>query len=61
MAGGDFQVGDVVQLISGGPKMTITEKVLEGFRCAWFAGAKHESAYFPAKTLKVPDAEPKKK
>ena len=33
----DFKVGDVVQLKSGGPKMTITVK--SGFyECVWYFG-----------------------
>ena len=34
---GPFKVGDLVQLRSGGPKMTVTEELTEGkLRCAWF-------------------------
>ena len=53
----EFKVGDIVQLKSGGPKMTVNE-VLEthgedkqDVRCAWFAGSKHEHAYFSVETL----------
>jgi uncharacterized protein YodC (DUF2158 family) len=58
-----FKDGDIVQLKSGGPKMT----VIEGFigtsgwvRCAWFAASKHETAAFPPESLKRPDADEKK-
>ena len=41
---GPFKVGDVVQLKSGGPKMTVTEELTDGkLRCAWFAGANGET------------------
>jgi len=41
---GPFKVGDVVQLKSGGPKMTVTEELTDGkLRCVWFAGANGET------------------
>ena len=48
-----FNVGDVVQLKSGGPKMTVRAKD-EGdgeIMAVWFAGAKQETGYFPTDTL----------
>jgi uncharacterized protein YodC (DUF2158 family) len=51
-----FKVGDIVQLKSGGPMMSVqninkgdTYKPIE---CSWFAGKKHETARFSAETLK---------
>lgn len=42
-----LKLGDIVQLKSGGPKMTVT-KVLERYiHTAWFAGSKSESGIFP--------------
>jgi len=43
-----FKIGDIVQLKSGGPKMTVTNVTRgEGVHTAWFAGSKRESGYFP--------------
>lgn len=54
-----FKVGDVVQLKSGGPKMTVREaKDLANIRTSWFAGSKHETGYFPPDAL-VPVAKEK--
>ena len=33
----EFQVGDVVQLKSGGPIMTVSTKEESKVQCAWFA------------------------
>lgn len=42
-----FKIGDIVQLKSGGPKMTVT-KVLGGVvHTAWFSGSKKEAGAFP--------------
>lgn len=50
-----FEEGDVVQLKSGGPKMTVT-KIAEkseswGVRCGWFAGRNLKENFFPADSL----------
>ncbi len=51
-----FKPGDIVQLKSGGPRMTVREIVLKGqVRTSWFAGSKHESAIFPVETLTTPE------
>jgi len=55
-----FKIGDIVQLKSGGPKMTVTvDSVgggMDGVRTSWFAGSKHESGFFPISALIfVPD------
>jgi uncharacterized protein YodC (DUF2158 family) len=49
----NFTIGDVVQLKSGGPKMTVTsfghgDKSVEA---GWFAGSKHESSFFHPESL----------
>lgn len=58
-----LKIGDVVQLKSGGPKMTITRPVTdtnEMVAATWFAGAKKEAGVFYPETLVlVPDAQPK--
>jgi len=53
-----FKPGDIVQLKSGGPAMTISEisKSYEGkftgYKCEWFKGASNERAHFTEETLK---------
>lgn len=52
-----FSVGDVVQLKSGGPAMTISEVQMDyrefkgTYRCKWFKGASNEMAVFEEATL----------
>lgn len=43
-----FEIGDVVQLKSGGPKMTIIEITPDKSRllCTWFAGGNNKQASF---------------
>jgi len=58
-----FKIGDVVQLASGGPKMTVTDVGNDGFGkptvwCAWFVstkdgGLKEENSTFPPAALKT--------
>ena len=56
-----FKIGDIVQLKSGGPKMTVNSVTMETIYCAWFAGAKRESASFSAEALVMaPEEKPKK-
>jgi uncharacterized protein YodC (DUF2158 family) len=49
-----FKIGDVVQLKSGGPKMTVVA-IGELVRCAWFFGdnSKQEASAFPAGALEA--------
>jgi uncharacterized protein YodC (DUF2158 family) len=59
-----YNVGDIVQLKSGGPKMTIsTDADANGYYYAkWFAGSKLETGKFRAETLNiVQDDKPDKK
>lgn len=46
-----FKVGDIVQLKSGGPPMTV--KALDGddVICMWFEGKRTLDGRFPAETL----------
>lgn len=46
-----FNAGDIVQLKSGGPKMTVTEIKAGGVWCVWFAGSKREREYFTTESL----------
>jgi uncharacterized protein YodC (DUF2158 family) len=58
-----FKIGDQVELISGGPTMTVTSE-LEDHRstghvyCSWFSGKKHEQGQFPTGALKPVPTEP---
>jgi uncharacterized protein YodC (DUF2158 family) len=58
-----FKTGQIVQLKSGGPKMTVKKQVEGmGIQCQWFAGSKLDSGYFPEESLvKPPQEEPKQK
>lgn len=50
-----YTTGDIVQLKSGGPDMTVKERVStvdNTYRCQWFAGKKLESGVFPEDSLK---------
>jgi uncharacterized protein YodC (DUF2158 family) len=65
---GTFNVGDIVTLKSGGPKMTVTgtDKDVFGNKIivwtTWFAGSKSESSSFPEEALVIaPPTEPKPK
>jgi uncharacterized protein YodC (DUF2158 family) len=49
-----FKIGDIVQLKSGGPKMTVTNVTDIGgpsVSAKWFAGAKLEHGQFPPESL----------
>ena len=52
-----FKVGDLVQLKSGGPVMTVIAlpgshaSVHAFYKCSWFAGKRHASGYFPPEAL----------
>ena len=53
-----FSVGDIVKLKSGGPDMTVNERLKrisgEGssnYRCQWFAGKKLDQGVFPVESL----------
>jgi uncharacterized protein YodC (DUF2158 family) len=50
----EFQPGDIVQLKSGGPRMTV-EHFDPGsgneYECQWFDGGALQSGFFPAASL----------
>lgn len=58
----ELQIGDVVTLKSGGPKMTIENIGLysyektESAKCSWFEGTKEKSALFKLTSLKLADS-----
>ena len=51
-----FEKGDIVQLKSGGPKMTVTaiDSYGKHYYCQWFAGSKLEDGKFPPEALQAP-------
>lgn len=51
-----WRVGDVVQLKSGGPAMTVTAVDGHHCACAWFAGTAFSETKLPAEALAVPTA-----
>jgi uncharacterized protein YodC (DUF2158 family) len=60
MAQGLFSVGDLVELKSDSPVMTVTEgPVGDGkyYSVTWFSGKKNEKARFPEAALKKAEAE----
>ena len=56
-----MEIGDVVHLKSGGPKMTveIITEAMAGMviRCVWFDGQELKRGIFPAATLEVAEDE----
>ncbi|OWK26281.1 hypothetical protein AJ87_02840 [Rhizobium yanglingense] len=48
-----FKIGDIVQLKSGGPKMTVVAQTTDLFYTSWFAGAKNEKAHFHPDALEL--------
>lgn len=60
MADAKYKPGDVVQLVSGGPNMTVEEvhKKISGdfngtYRCTWFSGQKHNAHNFAEEAVKL--------
>jgi uncharacterized protein YodC (DUF2158 family) len=53
-----FKAGDIVQLKSGGPAMTVTDPDAYGGNIAttWFAGANKKNGTFPAQALEAVNA-----
>jgi len=58
-----FEIGEVVQLKSGGPKMTVGQNPgafsNPGVFCQWFAGSKLEHGFFAPATLIRPQPDKK--
>jgi uncharacterized protein YodC (DUF2158 family) len=48
-----FKTGEIVQLKSGGPKITVKDAVTfsDEIHCQWFAGGKLNDGYFPKESL----------
>lgn len=53
MAKLEFDVGDVVRLKSGGPRMTVVGRMWgsDQLLCNWFEGVRSHAGSFPAKAL----------
>jgi uncharacterized protein YodC (DUF2158 family) len=52
-----YTVGDTVQLMSGGPIMTITKQNFGGdYWCVWFDGDTRQESRFSQATLKPADS-----
>lgn len=51
-----FKEGDIVQLKSGGPTMTVCSVEYDDchYKCKWFSGKKLEDGIFPDEALIVP-------
>jgi len=47
-----FKVGDIVELNSGGPKMTVSRIAARHLYCCWFTAGKRQEACFPPATLR---------
>lgn len=65
MSNTTFRAGELVQLKSGGPTMTVRSRSVDGtVNCQWFGGKKLEHGYFNVETLVLAeegDAKPKAK
>ena len=48
---GKFALGDLVQLKSGGPAMTVAAIGQDSYLCQWFKGASKEQATFKEAVL----------
>jgi uncharacterized protein YodC (DUF2158 family) len=55
-----FQPGDVIQLKSGGPKMTVYLVMPNGVSCQWFAGGKLRVGHFNLEIVARVEEEEKK-
>jgi uncharacterized protein YodC (DUF2158 family) len=58
----EWKTGDLVQLKSGGPTMTVTEIVQEGYEtksivCTWYLGEEENKRPFHPDTLKAAPTE----
>jgi len=60
----EFKSGDIIQLKSGGPKMTVQKTPATAtaeLECQWFAGGKLEHGYFHRETIiKIEESEKRK-
>lgn len=47
----DFEIGDLVELKSGGPVMTVVGIAAASLRCGWFTEGEYLSGTFPSTAL----------
>ena len=59
----DFKKGDLVQLKSGGPKMTVNNPMdhVSRCECQWFSGSKLQRGFFDPETLEIAKEDKKSK
>ncbi|WP_133365310.1 YodC family protein [Qipengyuania sediminis] len=59
MAKAKFKPGDLVELKSGGPVMTVEQESYQDdkWECTWFAGDKHQHNTFAGVALKLAENE----
>ena len=61
----EYKIGDLVEIKSGGPIMTIKNekkisgKKVSGYYCQWFAGKKLEFGEFPTESLQTAERKTK--
>ncbi|MGE8237345.1 MAG: YodC family protein [Stenotrophomonas indicatrix] len=55
----EFVAGDLVELLSGGPTMTVNDYIeyRDTYKCQWFAGKKLDSGEFKFSQLKRVEAD----
>ncbi len=49
----EIETGDVVELKSGGPSMTVVDVVGELIRCVWWDGHDYDEAEFFKQTIQL--------
>lgn len=49
----NWKIGDIVQLKSGGPAMTVTSVGSDAVGCHWFTGSTPADASFPPDALQL--------
>jgi uncharacterized protein YodC (DUF2158 family) len=62
-----YKTGDIVQLKSGGPTMTVSSVLdsvsagdSQNVKCQWFSGSKNQEAWFPEDSLEPGKVEEKR-
>jgi uncharacterized protein YodC (DUF2158 family) len=48
---GELKIGDIVQLKSGSPKMTVMQLIKDDIYCIWHDGSDFRNKVFPIATL----------
>ena len=58
MTNQEIKVGDIVMLKSGGPEMTVIDKVENSFMCKWFHEGEVKKETFNSEELCLPEPKP---